>query len=451
MQMKGPSDLANTDVSLRQQQTLDYLLAEEVNAKKRKAAGPKVSIAEARHGEAHYEVESDRETTRLLFISQDTSLLNQTTQSLDGYLNLSDVFDEVHIVVLQVGLPARNPVLRVAGNVWMYIVSTKAGLKQIEEAKKMITEQLEFAAGFRADLIVARDPIVSGYLALWASRKYDRPVQLHVLEDFTDRTLFNRYTYPKLTAMFFKYVFKRFKSVRTNTDSLTEKLQKKFPHTTDISTLPRFHNFAAISEAESSFDIKDKYRQFSFIVLYIGQLSHGSKAFQAIDAARNLMRSPKVGLVMMGDGDARAELQMRATVLGIPTQVVFEKNSEDMYSYLKSADVLVIPDVDEFSDELAIKGAAAGIPLVMAKTPQRLDLFQNEVSALFADEGDIIDMSNKMKVVLNDPGMRMTLKENALLLVAEKLHEDPMQYRLAYRDSVEAALFTEDKEGAVSK
>lgn len=441
--MKGSSPISNSDVTTRQQQTLDYVLAQEANAKKKAAAGPKVSIKEARQGEAHYVAESDRETTRLLFISQDASLLNQATQSLDGYLNMSDVFDEVHIVVMQVGQPSRNPVLRVAPNVWLYIVSAQAGLPLLAAAKDMIRQQLEFADGFRADLIVARDPLLSGYVGLWASRHYERPAQLHIVEDFTRKKRFQSYAYPRLMAYLYQYVCKRFQSIRTNTDSLTEKLKAKYPHKTDIATLPRFHNFANLMNGVATFNIKDKYQQFSFIILYIGPLNFESKAFQAIDAARNLMRSPKIGLVILGDGDARAEFVKRAEILGIATQVVFEKSMEDVYSYLKSADVLLVPDVDETSDELTIQAAAAGIPLVIANTPHRQDLFTPEQAAFFFESNDIMEMSNQMKKVLNDPSARQLLVRNARDMVALKLHEDPLQYRLAYRDSVEAALFTE--------
>lgn len=441
--MKRPSKLSEYDVTQRQLKTLEYVLAETDNVKKATAAGPKVSIAEARQGEVHYEAASDRETTRLLVISQDASLLNQATQSLDGYLNMSDVFDEVHIVVLQVGQPSRNPVLRVAPNVWLYIVSTAAGLPLIAAAKDMIKQQLEFADGFRADLIVARDPLLCGYLALWASRLYDRPAQLHVVEDFTQKKRFQKYTHPRLMAWLNSYVTKRFASIRTNTDTLAQKLKDKYPHKNDIATLPRFHNFSNLANGVAATNIKDKYRQFSFIILYIGALNFESKAFQAIDAARNLMRSPKVGLVVLGDGDARNEFVKRAELLGVGTQVVFEKSTEDVYSYLKSADVLVVPDTDEVSDELTIQAAAAGIPLVIAQTPHRQDLFVSEQSAFFFESNDIMGMSNQMKKVLNDPGARQLLVRNARDMVALKLHEDPLAYRLAYRDSVEAALFAE--------
>lgn len=449
--MKRSSDLSTSDVTERQQQTLDYVLAAENRAKKNASLGPKVSISDARAGDTHFEVASDRETTRLLFISQDVSLLNQTKKSLDGYLNLSDVFDEVHIMIIQKGKPATNPVLRAADNVWMYVVSAPTLTLQIDASKKMLQQQLEFADGFRADMIVARDPFISAYLALWASKKFNRPTQLHMLEDYTVSHAFSKFPYPRFMRLWYRYLVRQFKSIRTNVDSLTRKIKMQYSSIADIATLPRFHNFEALVAGMPTSDIKEKYQDFSFIILYIGALDFGSKGFQAIDAARNLMRSPKIGLVMVGDGAARTEFMKRAELLGIKTQVVFEKTTDDIAGYLKSADVLLVPEITEQSDELAILGAAAGIPLVIAETKQRLDLFVPEQAALFFNENDIVTMSNQMKKVLNDPGAREVLVRTARDTVTEKLHEDPLQYRLEYRDSVEGALFTEDSEVSASR
>lgn len=444
--MKRSFDVATSDASERQRQTLDYVLAEADQSKKKRDQGPKVSVNEARHGEAHFEMNSTRETTRLLFISQDTSLLNQTTQSLDGYLNLRDVFDEVHIVILQRGRAALNPVLRVADNVWMYVVAAPSGLSLLLEAKKTITQQLEFADGFRADLIVARDPLESGLLALWASKKYNRPAQLHIIDDYTDKLFLKRFYYSRLTRHLYQYVIKRFSSIRTSTDVLCSLVRKQVSEATDVQTLPRYHNFAALSNFDTGFTIKNKYTQFSFIILYIGKLHHGCRAFQAMDAARDVMRSPKVGLVIIGDGEARSELQKRATLLGVPTQIVFEKTVEDISSYLKTADVLVVPDTNPLSDEVTLQGAAAGIPLVLAKTQQRTDLFVDGVSALFYNNEDTVSLSQAIKKIVNDLGVRSELARNARTVIQEKLHEDPMQYRLQYRESVEAALFMKEAE-----
>lgn len=50
---------------------------------------------------------------------------------------------------------------------------------------EMVEEQLEFANGFRPDLIVARDPFESAIVALKIAKKYNRPTQLHILQDYS--------------------------------------------------------------------------------------------------------------------------------------------------------------------------------------------------------------------------------------------------------------------------
>ena len=92
--MSSPrTNLFKTDAADRERAVLDHVLKSERSTAA--PTGPKISIAEARQGATQVDIASDRETVRLLFISRDTTLLNQTTQTLDGYLNLADVFDEV--------------------------------------------------------------------------------------------------------------------------------------------------------------------------------------------------------------------------------------------------------------------------------------------------------------------------------------------------------------------
>ncbi|KXJ99793.1 MAG: hypothetical protein UZ19_OD1000291 [Parcubacteria bacterium OLB19] len=144
-----------------------------------------LSVEEAIHDQSVYEVKSERAETRVLFVSRDESLLNPTQQSLDGYTNISDLFDEVHILILRQGIRAKNPALRVANNVWLYTASDKDWWKTPFAGMKLINDQLVFAGGFRPDLIVARDPFESAVLAIMLGKKYERPVQIHVLEDYT--------------------------------------------------------------------------------------------------------------------------------------------------------------------------------------------------------------------------------------------------------------------------
>lgn len=423
----------------RQQDLLQQTLEAEREAA-RKADEHYVSVDEARSAAALYEGTSQRETTRILFISRDTSLLNPTQQTLDGYLDVSEVFDEVHIVVLRTGIAARTPVLRVADNVWVYVATAPHWWWTPVAAERMIEDQMSFASGFRPDLIVARDPFECGFVAARMSKKFARPSQVHLLEDITSPVWLQADTANKWRRRLMRYVLPKFASVRTSTDQLCALLTQRFPTLEDIATLPRFNNYQGLQVQEASFDIKDKYRQFAFIILYVGSLGRGSSLYKAIDAARFVLRNPRVGLVVVGDGAARKDFIKRTELLGIEQQVVFERSVEDLISYYKTADVLLVTDETAEADEIVIKGAAAGIPLLITATTLRTDLFAHKESALIVYDGQVATIAEWLSYFLNTVSIRPELALAATQVVNTRLYENPRLYRQKYRQSIESAL-----------
>ncbi len=439
MQSKLPTDLSKYDATARGQAVLDYVLQEEVAGES--VVEDRVSVAEARRGETQLDISSERDTTRLLFISRDVSLLNQTTQSLDGYLNLSDVFDEVHIVILQPGILTKNPVLRVADNVWLYVASAKHAWLTPFVALELIKNHLVFAGGFRPDMIVARDPFECALVAYASGRFYDRPTQVHVLADFLRSNTSGAEPLSWWQKLLARFLVPRFLSVRTNTDQLRQTLTKKFPDIPDVATLPRFHDPRLIGAVPSA-TIKDIYRQFSVIVLFVGDFSHGGLAYQAIDMSRELLRNPRVGLVMVGDGPARAECMKRAELMGYKTQVVFEKRVDDIALYLHTADMLIMPDSTSESDEVIIQAAACGLPMVVARTPLRSDLFVDGESAFLFEGKNVTEGAHKLGRLLNENNLRRIFAESVTLVAETRLHDDPARYREAFRMSIEQAMLT---------
>ena len=215
-------DLSKYDATEHQKNVLDYVLNNDISSVPKETG--QIPVKDARIASSQYRSVSERTAIRILFISQDTSLLNQAQQTLDGYLNLSEIFDEVHIVVMQEGAKARNPVLRVSANVWLYVVTARHWALMPLSALKLIKEQLFFATGFRPDLIVARDAYESALVAQILGKRYHRPTQLHVLEDFTSAYFLKRTPHPKWRLRLARHFTKGFHSVRTETDQIKKLL-----------------------------------------------------------------------------------------------------------------------------------------------------------------------------------------------------------------------------------
>lgn len=431
-------DLSQRDASDYAASELQYIIRNE----KRTAEGVvrRVTAEQALRSKRMLEFKSNRDVTRVLFISYNTELLNPTQQSLDGYIDIRNLFDEVHILILRTGIAPKDPVLRVAPNVWIYTAAASQWWLTPRAGMEMLKSQLEFASGFRPDLIVARDPFESAVVALKAAKMYNRPAQLHILDDYrtTDFLRRSRRNFWRLFLPIF--TVPRFLSVRTLTDTMLTWLQKKYV-ISDIALLPRYQNYEALITAESSLDLKSKYKPFIFFLLYIGRLDHQSTLFRALDAARFVLRNPRVGMIVLGDGPARSEFEKRAKILEIEHQVVFETKAEEALPYLKAANMLIVTDTDSESEEIVLRGAAAGIPMIMSRTEKRDDIFEHGEDAYLCDPGDVQAFTDRVNDLLNSVPQREEFTENAQEMIREKFHHDPREYQEAYRSSIEQAFF----------
>jgi glycosyltransferase involved in cell wall biosynthesis len=427
-------DLLNSDASDRAQNELDYSLRSE----KKKQSAPRITVEQALRQAPVVLGDTTRNVTRVLFMS----LLNPETQSLDGFLNLSDMFDEVHIVLLREGIPPKDPVLRVAPNVWLYTASSHFWWLTPRAGIALIHEQLVFAAGFRPDLIVARDPFESAIVARNIARSFDRPAQLHVLDDFTTGDFIKKARHNRWRRFIPRFTVKSFVSVRASTGTIERMLARRFT-VPDLGILPRFHNYEAIMNTPASIDLKEIYKPFVFIILFIGKLNHESTLYRAIDAARFALRNPRIGMVVLGDGPAKGEFQKRAKLLGIEKQIVFESKIANTLPYLKSANLLLATDTDSDSDEVVLQAAASNLPIIMSRTPKREDIFEHGVSAYLCEENDIQAFTDRISDLLNNVGLRKIFTQNAEQIISTKFHQDLDEYRESYRTSIEQAMFVE--------
>ncbi len=431
-------DLYMKDDSDRAAGELEYMLTRQ--KKSDEVSVPKISAEEAMTHERIFRVESKRDVTRVLFISTNTQLLNPTQQSLDGYVDIRDLFEEVHILILRTGIPPKYPVLRVAPNVWLYTVSPKHWLWTPWLGIKMAEEQMAFADGFRPDLIVARDPFESALVAIALAKKFKRQTQLHIIDDYRS-VEFLRRDHSNFWRRFLPlYTLGKFDSIRTATHTLKRFIGAR-KNIADLKTLPRLQNYEALINASPVLDVRSKFSQFSIIMLYAGSLTYDSALWQVIDAASFALHNQRVGLIVIGSGPAKSEFEKRAKVHGVEQQVVFLSKVDDFTSYLKAATILIVPDVDARSEELVLKGAAAGTPLVVVKTEQRSDIFTHGESAFLCDPENVQDMTDRINDLLNDPALRETFIKNAQSLIKTEFHQDKKMYQEEYRLSIEQALF----------
>lgn len=432
------------DPAKQAENVLDYVLrdTDEVVIAQHAAKEAEVAVEDELSASPLITQASNRKKSRVLFITRDISVLEENSVTQLHFKNIATAFDEVHVLVLSLLWQTKKGVERQGTNLWVYTTSAQYWWMQPFAALGIVRTQLLFTDGFRPDVVVALDPFESGVAGMWIAEKYDRAFQVHVTEDFSLPEFLGKDAANAWRLRIASYVLKRTQSVRTATMSLKERLQKRYTHLKDLALLPRHYDIETIVRATSTADIKNIFPQYSFVVLFVGKLDHDSTLFRAIDAARSILHSKSIGLVVVGNGVTKKEAQKRAEILGIAEQVVFESDETKLIAYLKSADILLCTDTTEASDEVVIKAAAAGLPLLASLTPLRTDLFVDGESAFLVQKDDTIGFSQKLVKFLNTNSLRTQFAENAREIIKTRLHEDPEAYRQAYRDSIEG-VFTE--------
>lgn len=446
--MAPRKDLYQLDASQRERSTLEYVLQAE--KKLREPTVPVVTVERALGGAGVYEPTTVRNVVRVLFVSSDETLLNPTQQSLDGLVKLSDLFDEVHVLILRQGIETKYPVLRVAKNVWLYTATARHWWWTPVAGLRLIHEQLVFVGGLRPDLIVARDPFESALVARIASNRYGRPAQLHVLVEYMKAAFLKGSRHNRWRRWLARYTVPRFRSVRTATHALEATLEKRYP-IADLATLPRFNNYEMLMDAPVALDLAQIYKPFVFFMVYVGKLGHESTFYRVLDAARSFLHNPRVGLLVLGDGSARKEFEKRADLLGIRRQVVFETRVTDPLPYIKAAHVLVVTDQDSEADEVAVRAAAVGTPLVATRNAFRDDVFEHGTSALLCGSDNAEEMQQHISSLVNDMGLRRRLADAAQYRIKERFHDDPETYRRAYRATIERALFIDEDTDTINQ
>ena len=307
----------------------------------------------------------------------------------------------------------------------------------------LVEDQLVFADGFRPDLIVAQDPFESGFLAVRLGEKYQRPVQIHVMEDYTTTEWLQENRQNRWRKFLTRFTIPKVKSLRTNTRSMYDFFRKNFS-IEDLDILPRFSNYQSLIATPKTIDLKLKYKPLAFLMLYIGKLNHNSGLLKAINAGRFGLRNSHIGLVVLGDGLARQEFEKRIEFFGIKKQIIFETKTKDVVSYMKSADVLIVTDTDEESEDLVLRAAAVGIPMVIARTSKREDIFVDGESALLCNPENTDEFSLKLNLLMNDIPLRKHMTEMSQNMIKAKFHDDPERYCKDYRDSIERVFFIDE-------
>ena len=179
----------------------------------------------------------------------------------------------------------------------------------------------------------------------------------------------------------------------------------------DCENVPVIFNGADISRCIP----KESYNLFETVtILHIGRFNEQKNHRGLLEAFQKLHSNfPQCRLQLIGDGELRTQMEEYAEELHIQDSVQFLGNQANVYPFLHSADIFLLPSLYEGVPMTIIEAMGTGLPIVATAVGGVPDMLQNDVNGLLVpcDKEAICEACEKM---ILDKKMRIRLGQRAL-------------------------------------
>jgi len=185
----------------------------------------------------------------------------------------------------------------------------------------------------------------------------------------------------------------------------------KFKPTENIS---RERNLALAATAER------------FNILFVGGLdkAHYFKGLEVLLKAFSQLSIDNCQLLVVGGGDLRSDYEKQAEKLGIKKTVEFagSVNNEQLVEYYQKADVVVLPSINqgEAFGLVLLEAMACAKPVIASNLPGVRSVFKNGEHGFLVKPGNVDDLVDKLKIVLQDKALAEKMGQAGRKLVEDK-------------------------------
>ncbi len=176
---------------------------------------------------------------------------------------------------------------------------------------------------------------------------------------------------------------------------------------------------------------------------YVGQLNRRKNVIDILDVFDRLnRRHPDLELVLVGDGDQRAELERQARQLPSGARIRFTGFRDDRLDLLQSFDLFIMTSAQEGIPRCLMEAMATGVPVAAYRIPgvdQLIDHEQTGLSATFGDTGALAEQCDRL---LTDEDLARSLSHNARALIRADFSAQRMadEYLDLYRSLARAQI-----------
>ncbi|MDO8492851.1 MAG: glycosyltransferase family 4 protein [bacterium] len=270
-------------------------------------------------------------------------------------------------------------------------------------------------------MVTAQDPFETGLVAYKISKKFSVSLQLQVHTDFLSPYYATESSKNRLRVKIADRIIPKANCLRVVSVRLQKGLMERYGLKKEPLVLPIHHGIPVSLLSIRRDLLKTKYPQFAKIAVMISRLETEKNIFMALNAFKNISNKYRgVGLVIVGDGSMRAQLEKAVIALELEDEVVFDGWHEDAIPYFLSADLFLNVSNYEGYGRTLIEAAASGCPIVTTNVGVVGEAINSE-NALISPPQDLEAFQNNFEYALNHPEAMKELAIKARQAVASEI------------------------------
>ncbi len=347
--------------------------------------------------------------------------------------------DALHLIVFS---HRRDGRVRVhEGSFFVHPTRSRSRILMLFDAYRIGSAVLSSSLVPRSDwVLLTQDPFEAGVVGFLLRLRFGITLQVQEHGDFfggswwrTERIL-NRVRY-----VFGVWLVRHADCVRVVSARVKQHLVLHGVDPTHITMLPVASETAAFQSRtpiKEAHNLRSQYPHAEVIILAVGRLVKEKHISLLIHSFRDVVRVHKMAqLVIIGSGAEEHSLKHLVDALGVSTQVLFIPWTDDVASYMRSADIFVLCSYREGWGRVIIEAMLAGLPAVVTDVGCVGEVFHDGEHGRVVPVDDPIALTQALEELITDPVKRRECAVRAAHDSARFIAQQP-SYADAWRETI---------------
>ena len=355
---------------------------------------------------------------KILMFSADPNILDASSAVAQRMIEYGKRVEKLDILVLTPHLAVRPPSgVELADNTGVYALTGRflRFLKAFFKSRHLIKKE-------KYDLLVAQDiehAFICWLLSFFFKIKWQMQIHGDIFSPYFTRHRMSN----KLRVILAKFLIPRANCTRVVSDRIKNSILRTFDVQADVER-PSVAVLPILSLPQDLNIEPKKFPEFDKTILMVSRLTSEKNIGLAINAMAEVVKKhPKTGLIIVGDGPERQNLESRIRNLELQKNIKMDGWQDSVAQYYKDADIFLLTSLYEGWGMSAVEAMRYGAAVAMTDVGLAGEVIEDGKSGLVVPVNDKNALVVALLRFLESDNLRRDLAEAA----AKKVKELPSE------------------------